>query len=318
MKNDSTAQAVRLRHYQGQRLQAADLQEEYDQLTRLRRLHVRGLHDTWGIALGFEVDLASNGGVFVGPGLAYDRLGREIVLTQARSLPGPGIQPGEINYTLVMSYDADLGRRSAGQEVIPCVDTQGRPGLEQPVFTWRPAGEVRLGLEVPLAAVQVTPNGTSSLSLEVRRYTQPLARPHLAGGVTPPEQVWEIWREESNETFIGIQTRVDTGGAGFVGTPYYLASLRAIPIQAAPGPAVLFTSVDQPDATGFTFRVIIGQSVPGIASTFSTAAVSTATLFPWRVSWFGLERVGGCPPPVIWRLFPGIFPGLFILGGQIE
>src|SRR5690348_14286372 len=130
--NRATARAFRLRHHQGQHLQVADLQDEYDNLTWLRGLHVLGLHDTWGIALGFSVQLGpkKSNTVLVGPGLAYDCRGREIVLIQTHAVAGPqggsAIPDGTV-ITLVMRYDADLGQREAGWEWAPCNDGVGRP-----------------------------------------------------------------------------------------------------------------------------------------------------------------------------------------------
>ena len=46
--------AIRINHVQGERLRAADLQDELGVESWMRQLHMIGLHDTWGIALGLE------------------------------------------------------------------------------------------------------------------------------------------------------------------------------------------------------------------------------------------------------------------------
>ena len=306
----ATARAVRLRHYQGQRLQAGDLQDEYDNLTWLRGLHVVGLHDTWGIALGFAVQLgpAAGNSVLVGPGLAYDYRGREIVLTQTRAIAGPqvGTQvPAGAVYVLVMAYDADLGQRQAGQEWMPCAD--GAAGREQPAFAWRRATAVRLGLEIPLLAVQIADGAIVAASLDqsVRRHAQPLARPHIASGITPREQRWAIWRDNQTEAVLGLQTWVDTREAGFVGTPYYIAGVYLPPlvIAALTGRIAfyLFTSLAGASASGFWFRLLLArQPDDNLRALSRAAAPSPPTL---QITWLGVEPVDGCPPPVNWARF---------------
>jgi hypothetical protein len=320
MANDTAAaRAVRLRHYQGQRLQAADLQDEYDNLSQLRGLHVVGLHDTWGIALGYAVQLGptNSNTVLVGPGLAYDCRGREIVLTQNRIIAGPhvGTQvPQGAVYVLVMAYDADLGARQAGQEWILCGD--GAAGREQPAFAWRRANAVRLGLEVPLLAVQIADGAivAGSLDQSVRRHAQPLARPHIGAGITPREQRWTPWRDAQTEALLGVQTWVDTREAGFVGTPYYIAGLYLPPtiIEGIAGRLAfyLFTSLADPSASGFWFRVMIALANDARFSgfslnnqrlgLFSLAAAATPQPPTIQVSWLGVEPVDGCAPPVNW------------------
>src|SRR4051812_4682246 len=63
-----------------------------------RALHVRAVHGTWGVALGFELALADGGqAVAVGPGFGYDCRGREIAsaeLLQTR-LPSLG-EPADL------------------------------------------------------------------------------------------------------------------------------------------------------------------------------------------------------------------------------
>lgn len=319
MSQVEQAQAIRLRHYQGQRLQANDLQAEFDNLTWLRGLHIVGLHDTWGIALGFEVVLASNGArpvTLVNPGLAYDCLGREIVLTQVRTLPCPlppaAASAQESEHHLVMSYDAELGSRSTGQEVAPCTDQAGQPGQEQPVFAWRRPDQVRLGLEVPLAALHLMLGSTPLFDLQVRRYAQPLARPHIAIGVTPREQLWEYWKE-SNQN-IGYQIEVNTSAAGFVGTPFYLAELRLNSTDWPPVDKIsantplpfLFTSLVGPDRNGFTFRLLPVTSDPSQLD-LDFDLESSTPFCPGQVFWLGLERVGGQPLTIFLKDYSNVF-----------
>ena len=70
--------AVRVRFEQGRLLASDDLAADVDfESTQIER-HVRAVHDAFGIAAGYSVALDAfiGTGVFVGPGLAYDRHGR--------------------------------------------------------------------------------------------------------------------------------------------------------------------------------------------------------------------------------------------------
>ena len=45
----------RIRHRQDERLLATDLNTDMAYEAMLRRLHLRSLHDTWGVALGLRL-----------------------------------------------------------------------------------------------------------------------------------------------------------------------------------------------------------------------------------------------------------------------
>src|SRR5262249_18657881 len=65
----------------GQRLASRDLGDLAARQSRLLALHTRFLHDTWGIAVGFELALADAGrAVDLGPGYGVDEQGRGILL----------------------------------------------------------------------------------------------------------------------------------------------------------------------------------------------------------------------------------------------
>src|SRR3954465_11706168 len=93
MKNRHIGSPVRLRHVDGELLRRRDLADEAAAETDRRGLHVRAVHDTWGVALGYEVGLASDV-MTVGPGVAYDCAGQEIVAVQGTKLPPPAAPPG--------------------------------------------------------------------------------------------------------------------------------------------------------------------------------------------------------------------------------
>ncbi len=73
----------RLNYYNSQFLKQEDFNDEQLYLRQMRYLHNRALH-TWGIVEGLVVNsVAGTSKVTVAPGIAIDRLGRELVLPAA-------------------------------------------------------------------------------------------------------------------------------------------------------------------------------------------------------------------------------------------
>jgi len=281
-------QPVRVRHYQGERLNAGDLRADDADATAMRQLHVRTLHDAWGIALGLAVYLNSGADFIVAAGLAYDRLGREIVLAQPRTAPGLTGAEGDGVYQLAAAL-ADTG---------------------EPELRWHRATAIRLGLDVPLVAVTIV-NGNldpTSFDFTVRPYAQPLTRPHIAYGLTPREQRWRIWRKGGGEREIGFGLRVDTSAAGFVGIPFYVASLQmngnalfVTRLNAAAVQMYVFGSLANATRTGFTYRVVIAGLPPqsGAAPPPSVQDVFKRFVtgqLPFQVAWTGIEPIDGFAP----------------------
>ena len=79
---------VRVNFFPGQLLGPDDLRAEQDYHRGVRYLHNRLLHGR-GVVEGFAVEVADDGGVHVGPGLAIDPLGRELVLPDSAQLDLP-------------------------------------------------------------------------------------------------------------------------------------------------------------------------------------------------------------------------------------
>jgi hypothetical protein len=79
----------RVNYFPGRTLTASDLAAEQAQARERLWLHNRALHGD-GIALGLEVTVDWNT-VHVSPGVAIDALGREIVLTERRSLDASSV-----------------------------------------------------------------------------------------------------------------------------------------------------------------------------------------------------------------------------------
>src|SRR6266704_887881 len=77
------------------------LAQAYDQPRR--RLHNRLLH-TWGVAEGLAISFTANSAQgSVGPGTAFDNLGREIVLTSATLTPSVSTMAGQTIF-LTIAY----------------------------------------------------------------------------------------------------------------------------------------------------------------------------------------------------------------------
>ena len=98
--------ADRVTYREGQRLTSRDLQDDRDGRARLRRLHVRHLHETWGIATGFDVQGAGSSAVAVGPGYALDHFARDLVLSASVVVPVPAVAGPEL-FVLVAAFLED-------------------------------------------------------------------------------------------------------------------------------------------------------------------------------------------------------------------
>ena len=309
---EHSARSQRVRHFQGQRLHGADLQDEYENLAWLRSLHVVAQHDTWGIALGLDVRHSLGDDVHddvqVGPGVAYDCFGREIVLGQMQIVPHPFalFEPAAgMSLTLVISHPSEGDRAAAPDVLAPCPGASGGAQSARPVLAWRWEGEVRLGREVPLIGFATNADSTPSFDTSVRRYTQALSRPHVYAALTGPEQPWTPWRVTDQQLQIGIETWVDTSDAGFVGTPHYLASLQTASTLLAADtdnalvgrfPAI-FTTVVDASPTGFRFRFTAAVGPHQVVALAVNPRHRAGGPFSWlRISWLGVEPAGGCSP----------------------
>jgi hypothetical protein len=85
-----TPRLLEFRHREGELLKARDLNAELAADAFRWALHLRAVHRTWGVALGFAVEsLDSQGAVAVGPGLGYDCRGMEILSARPLLIPQP-------------------------------------------------------------------------------------------------------------------------------------------------------------------------------------------------------------------------------------
>jgi hypothetical protein len=309
MSNDLEVPFDRVTYREGQLLAALDLQDDKRRNDRLRWMHVRYLHDTWGIALGFEVRKKADGAaVIVGPGYAVDSRGRDILLSSAMEIPVPSLA-GPATIVLMVSFQDDAKFRQL-PDALMCPLTGLNPRADRPLLFWKAAEEVRLGLEVPLVALQIENDRIhGDLISRVRRKARRLVRPHLGLGTTEPGKTG--WRNVMTppQQLSVLEVTVDTTEAGFSRVPYYFASLAGdfsgiIVAPEGPGvepwpvgsfPAffnVPFGFITDETASGFTFRILPARGFPVGVPTVSEQAEA----HEWTISWLGIEPVLGCAP----------------------
>jgi hypothetical protein len=321
----------------GQRLEAGDMLDATGREAFTRRVHTSAVHDAWGVALGFAVYLSDSGAeVAVGPGVAYDRQGREIVSGRQLTLPAPpGPDDGSPHWVDLVAHRAEAADLAAGRDPAGGCIGGGSVFEERPLTRWadggpvrlgsdgrpvRPAGYgagVRLGLDIPLARFQIQPDGTlTSADLSSRRTAHGLVRPHVAAGTARQGSVditgHHLWWSMSIDTSAGGFT---TDGAA------YFVSLGAHPW----GDTSSFNS-GEVKASDASARAILAGQLPFAYGPFLEVSASTRTRFlltvrhalapqgppggrittpanPVAVHWVGIEWVGGCEPVQTLRRF---------------
>lgn len=273
----------RITYREGQLLGSRDLQDDVRTDQRLRALHTRYLHDTWGVALGFTISaFAGSTTVHVGPGYAVDSSGRDIVLAENLELNLPGTEaPADL--ILVVGYRADRQYRALPDVGAVC----GRGGLdprnERPVFAWRTLETLDFTSDVPLASVRAQQGALlAAADLSVRRNAARMVRPHIGFGSVHV-------RPQSGESLFG-EVQIDTSDAGFSRTPQYFARLN--PAQSSTSELFIayvdsLSFIDRPTAGSFFYNL-------PLASVFESGLTLT---------WLGVEPVAGCEPVPNLQLF---------------
>lgn len=276
MRTDRT----RVTYRPGQWLAGGDLTAESTAEAELLAVHQARVHDTWGVVHGFVCTVSDDGGLFIEPGLGFDALGRPLLLSK-RAQVRP---PREADALLVVSYADRLG-------------TDGcRPGdlpVEQPVLRWRrPAGDARVGIELPLALLHVRADG-DTVDLGVRKVAHALVRPKVAtgrvqrssAGVQGTYGNWTMWVPTS------------AGGLSSPSPAYFVAldqhpwgeladfgSTEPPPLQRRLaewiGP---FVAVEAVASSGFSLRV------SGRLGNWNHGTYPPVTTNPVGLSWVGVD-----------------------------
>jgi len=278
----------RITYRDGQLLTARDLRDDKRRDDRLRWLHTRYVHDTWGIALGYEVQ--GSGGddaVVVGPGYAVDKAGRDILLAETVRVAVPSVS-GPVKLVLVASYDRDSAFHKLRNATGLCSDGSNLHN-ERPILAWLQSGEARFGLQVPLASVTVA-NGKISgpLDFRVRRKARRSVRSRIAWGSA------KLSREVGRFIATGVSwvnDTVDTKEAGFTRTPCYFVTLHGAPST--------WPAETSPDHFGHPMIFISDAAVDHFTYLIVTIDRLPEGVPPdpvWTVRWFGFEPITGCPP----------------------
>jgi hypothetical protein len=290
MSNCTEVVNERITYREGQRLMARDLRDDRNRARLLRMLHVRHLHETWGIATGFDVQAAGTAAVAVGPGYALDSYARDLVLSANIALPVPAVQGPQI-FVLVATFlqDCAFPTSSAGASV--CLSAPLHPRRERPAFAWRTPVELELGSMVPLCSITVDNKAIKgAIETRVRRYAQRLVRPYIATGRTDADPtLWQAWWNRA--ILDGYFQRVDTSDAGFTAAPQYFAELVPVKPSANLSTAEVVAAlasahghIKETSRDGFVFQAVVPER-------FRRDLLDT-----WAVSWVGVQPMAGCPP----------------------
>jgi len=327
--------AIRINHVQGERLRAADLQDELGVESWMRQLHMIGLHDTWGIAMGL-VATAEEGagrGVCVAAGLAYDARGRPLLLEAPHVAPNPwasypGADPSA-TFDLVLIADAERHRRPATRDDLLCLSCGVAPMRDRPALVWLPSASVRIGIDIALVRAKQPPPGEPikpgdpppvlALENSVRLYAETQARPHVAAATTTADQTWQPWIPSTQGNVVGFGTVVDVSDWGFASEPTLIASLSidtsgspesttfnefandpSHPISRRGLTHFLFTRVDvdwanHPGQFRFVVMPAIAAFLDPSTSPRDARIADQSYRSPFRINWVGVEPVVGCP-----------------------
>jgi len=303
MADDLGIPLNRVTYRDGQLLAALDLQDDHRLALRRHALHTRYLHETWGIALGFELTVEDDERtIAIGPGHAIDELGRDILLAKGGKVAVPDVEDPE-RFVLTLRYREDAAFRDRRELDLVCLSGGLDLRNERPVFSWYRPGEVRFGIEVPLASVDVEDGRIRhGPNLRVRRTTRPLVRPHIGRGETEAGRTgWQYIIEDTASPDFGLFVNVDTSKAGFTHTPLYFAQVMGDFNSIAEGNLAEFgphaalslgsqVYIARSSIAEFTLRVTPHTAVDA----------EEAERRRWQVAWIGMEPMAGCVPSMVW------------------
>jgi hypothetical protein len=274
----------------GQLLTSRDLNDDERSNDRLRHLHIRYLHRTWGVVEGLSVTILSGSVAIVSPGYALDGEGRELLLPKASRVPVPqGVSVATTMY-LVISYDAAQPAHCGCVET-PAVDLVTLcPGAENPVLliegalSFKTVHEVRYGRDVLLARLLVS-NGRfiGEADMSVQRHAASMAQPRVWSDVTQAGQTG--WTDASGAGFQSIQATVDTSDSGFLDTPAYF-------VRVTPASGLMTSFIALASAASFTLvarpisESAFSTRLAAVNDGFSAVAAEKAGL---AIAWLAIE-----------------------------
>ena len=274
---DISVPLERLLWRDGQRLIASDLRDDLRYAERLRALHIRYLHRTWGVVEGlavtrkvFDVDVTA--------GVALNGEGYLLLLPDEGMAPEPLRQTQTATLYLVLSPESECGCGSAAPDLSTlCPGTTTAQARVQATLVWKTVGEVVLGRDVLLGRALVTDGRvTSAIDTTIQSRAATMSQPRIWSDTTMSGQTG--WTDSDSKILPGIQVNVDASDAGFLTTPVYIA-------QISGGASFAAQSISSADNTGFTLQLYfptsrLGASVPDAAKAESSG---------WTVTWFAVE-----------------------------
>jgi hypothetical protein len=295
----------RIAWYEGSRLTHRDLADAIEHEARLLELHVRALHDTYGIAAGLTTALAAGArAVVVQPGLAYTCRGASVLLHAVTTIAAPPPSVAGTRFDLVL-VAAPVPSGCAS----PALDCTGARIPARARLRWRSLDDDdRCDCDVPDDAVHLgrfMRSGAGTLAgpdASHRRIVRALARPHVASGRTAPGAL--TWTTGTSD----LVAPIDTSAAGFTTTPVYLASL-ASPSPWTGGLVAPFLSIGQATPTRFNVHLSIAAKPPALVLLFTQLDLAKEL----SISWTGVESAVGCSGglPLAAALLGGSHLGFF-------
>jgi len=265
----------------GQRLIAGDLRNDMRTADRLRALHIRYIHRTWGVVEGLEVASNPFDPAIVDAGVALNGEGYLLLLPKITAAPDLPKLPQTATLYLVLSPESagGCGCESAALDLSTlCLGATTTQAHVQATLAWKTVGEVARGRDVLLARVLVTAGKiTSAIDTTIQTRAVTMRQQRIWSDTTVPGQTG--WTDSASKILPGIQVNVDTSDAGFLATPTYIA-------QISGGATLAEQSIASADNTGFTLQLYFPGSSLGADAPDAAKAESSG----WTVTWFAVQR----------------------------
>lgn len=283
----------RLRHTPGEALLSRDFRDQAALDEQARWWHVRGVHGSYGVALGLFTRPQPLSGppalILVSPGLAFDAFGRELLVSEIQQVPVPAVPRGE-SLALVLRYSQGVGIQ---EDLSGACVGEAPPPLSTAELVWLPSPTPLDG--VALGRLALSEKGELEWIKDFQPpYARAFARPRIGSGATVAGgTAWETWIPDVpvHVTSLGVQVRVDTRAAGFTRTPCYFAWVQGNdadgkrPVLSLPAAE----HVTATRATQFLFRTRLAVPEPSAAFSTSGRVQLVSARRSLSVCWLGIQ-----------------------------
>lgn len=129
----------RFTYWQGQLLSSKDFRDQSAIAAQLHWWHNRALHNAYGISEGLQVTRNGNT-VTVEPGVAYDRFGRELILSKPQALTIPADLEDSFLLAQYQEIDSSNQQNELSQA---CLPTKFK-SIQPPRLLWKPSNSVKV------------------------------------------------------------------------------------------------------------------------------------------------------------------------------